>query len=277
MGVCRRRRPCARRRSAALQVAPGALRCRRLAAHRRARALQRPPARARRHIACVGRADAVAPLLGAAVGGILLGAFGVLLPSSDPRISLLAIGIWSVLAGAGYLAISSLARGFRVPDGGLYVIAWAGIAVGIGVSTLPAWGLGKPALAPVAALAAVGAVTIAAASRLLHPAGGGAARPLEARGAPPRARRESVGTYAPRPDAGASAAARGAAWRRSHRDGHLGQRSAPHPDPMADVERREVCIENLEVPCTDVSRIASRTDLGRTAGDARPVSRGPRR
>ena len=106
------------------------------------------------------------PFLGAAVGGILLGLFGVLLPSSDPRISLLAIGIWDVLAGAGYLAISSLARGFRVPDGGLYVIAWAGIAVGIGVSTLPAWGLGNSALVPAAALAATGAVTLAAALRL---------------------------------------------------------------------------------------------------------------
>jgi len=106
------------------------------------------------------------PFLGAAVGGILLGLFGVLLPSSDPRISLLAIGIWDVLAGAGYLAISSLARGFRVPDGGLYLIAWAGIAVGIGVSTLPAWGLGNSALVPAAALAATGAVTLAAALRL---------------------------------------------------------------------------------------------------------------
>jgi hypothetical protein len=106
------------------------------------------------------------PFLGAAVGGILLGAFGVLLPSSDPRISLLAVGIWDVLAGAGYLAISSLARGFRVPDGGLYAIAWAGIIAGIGVSTLPAWGLGNAALAPAAALAITGLVTLAAALRL---------------------------------------------------------------------------------------------------------------
>jgi hypothetical protein len=106
------------------------------------------------------------PFLGAAVGGILLGAMGVLLPSSDPRISLLSIGIWSVLAGAGYLAIASLARRFRVPDGGLYVVAWIGLAVGIGVSTLPAWGLGNAALAPAAALAAVGVVTIAASTRL---------------------------------------------------------------------------------------------------------------
>ncbi len=106
------------------------------------------------------------PFLGAAVGGILLGAFGILLPSSDPRISLLAIGIWSVLAGAGYLAVASIARGSRVPDGGLYVIAWAGIAAGVGVSTLPAWGLGNAALAPAAALAIVAIVTIVASLRL---------------------------------------------------------------------------------------------------------------
>jgi hypothetical protein len=106
------------------------------------------------------------PFLGAAVGGIVLGAFGVLLPSSDPRISLLAIGIWDVLAGAGYLTISSLARGSRVPDGGLYGIAWIGIASGIAVSTLPAWGLGNAALAPAAALAITGVVTVAAALRL---------------------------------------------------------------------------------------------------------------
>jgi hypothetical protein len=106
------------------------------------------------------------PFVGAAVGGVLLGAFGVLLPSSDPRISMLAIGIWSVLAGAGYLAISSLARKFRVPDGGLSVIAWIGIAVGAGVSTLPAWGLGNAALAPAVGLALTGGITIAAALRL---------------------------------------------------------------------------------------------------------------
>jgi hypothetical protein len=53
-----------------------------------------------------------------------------------------------------------------VPDGGLYLVAWSGLAVGIGVSTLPAWGLGNAALAPAAALAAVGVVTIVASTRL---------------------------------------------------------------------------------------------------------------
>ena len=106
------------------------------------------------------------PFMGAAVGGIVMGAFGVLLPSSDPRVSLIAIGLWSVLAGAGNLAMASLARGFRVPDGGLYLVAWIGIAAGIGISTLPAWGLGNAALAPAAALAITAAVTVAAAVRL---------------------------------------------------------------------------------------------------------------
>ncbi len=106
------------------------------------------------------------PFVGVAVGGAVLGLFGVLLPSSDPRISLLAIGIWSVLAGAGYLAVASLARRYRVPDGGLYVVAWIGIAVGIGVSTLPAFGLGKAVPVAVAALAMTGAVTVVAATRL---------------------------------------------------------------------------------------------------------------
>lgn len=126
-------------------------------------ALLRAPGGIRRSTGGLMRA---LPFLGVAVGGILLGAFGVLLPSSDPRISLLAIGIWSVLAGAGYLAVASIARAARVPDGGLYVVAWAAIAAGIGVSTLPAWGLGNAALAPAAALAIVAIVTIVASLRL---------------------------------------------------------------------------------------------------------------
>ena len=106
------------------------------------------------------------PILGAAVAGVLLGIAVALLPSDDPRVSLSIIGIWTLVTGAGYLAIARIARALRIPDGGLYAIAWAAIAIGVVVSTLPVFGLGNAALAPAASLCMVGAVTIAAATRM---------------------------------------------------------------------------------------------------------------
>jgi hypothetical protein len=113
----------------------------------------------------VGIAQAM-PFVGVAVGGVMLGAFGLLLPSLDPRISLIAIGIWAVLAGAGFLAVARLAAAQHVVDVSLLRIAWAAIATGIVVSTFPAFGLGNSPLAPAAALAMTGALTIAASLRL---------------------------------------------------------------------------------------------------------------
>jgi hypothetical protein len=106
------------------------------------------------------------PFLGAAVGGVVLGAVGILLPSLDARISLIAIGIWAVLAGAGFLAVVRLAAAQRVVDIGLLRIAWATIAAGVIVSTFPAFGLGNEPLAPAAGLAITGGLTIAASLRL---------------------------------------------------------------------------------------------------------------
>jgi hypothetical protein len=106
------------------------------------------------------------PFFGTAAAGVVLGIVGVLLPAPDSQIGLVAIGIWSLLAGAGYLAISRIARAFRVRDGGLMVIAWAGVATGIAVSTMAVFKLGSSTLAVPAALAITGAVTIAAATRL---------------------------------------------------------------------------------------------------------------
>ena len=113
----------------------------------------------------IGIAEAI-PFIGAAVGGVVLGVVGVLLPSLDPRISLIAIGIWAVLAGAGFLAVVRLAAAQRVVDVGLLRIAWATIATGVVVSTLPAFALGSSPLVPAAALAITGALTIAASLRL---------------------------------------------------------------------------------------------------------------
>ncbi len=106
------------------------------------------------------------PILGAAAVGILLGIAVAVFPSNDPRVALSIIGIWSLITGAGYLAISRIARAFKVPDGGLYPAAWAAILAGVVISTFPAFGLGNVPLAPAAALAAVGAITIAASTRL---------------------------------------------------------------------------------------------------------------
>jgi hypothetical protein len=106
------------------------------------------------------------PFLGVTVGGLVLGAVGVLLPSLDPRISLIAIGLWAVLAGAGLLAVVQLAAAQHVVDISLLRIAWATIVTGIIVSTFPAFGLGNSPLAPAAGLAITGALTIAASLRL---------------------------------------------------------------------------------------------------------------
>ena len=113
----------------------------------------------------VGIAQAI-PFIGVAFGGFVLGAVGILLPSLDPRISLIAIGIWAVLAGAGFLAVARLAAAQRVVDVSLLRIAWATIATGVVVSTFPAFGLGNSPLAPAAGLAITGALTIAASLRL---------------------------------------------------------------------------------------------------------------
>lgn len=112
-----------------------------------------------------GLAPAV-PFLGAAGAGLVLGVVGLFVPALDPRISLVGIGIWGVVAGAGYLAVARLARAFRVPDGGLFTVAWLGLGVGIGVSTLPAFGLGAANLLQAGALAATGVISILAATRL---------------------------------------------------------------------------------------------------------------
>ncbi len=106
------------------------------------------------------------PFLGAAGAGIVLGGMGLLVPALDPRISLIGIGIWGVVAAAGYLAIARLARAFRVPDGGLFTIAWLGLAVGVAVSTLPAFRLGDSTLVQAGAMAATGAISILASLRL---------------------------------------------------------------------------------------------------------------
>jgi energy-converting hydrogenase Eha subunit C len=106
------------------------------------------------------------PFLGAAGTGVVLGGVGLLAPALEPRISLIGIGIWGVVAGAGYLAVARFARAFHVPDGGLYTIAWLGLAVGIGASTLPAFRLGASTLVPAVALAATGAISILASVRL---------------------------------------------------------------------------------------------------------------
>ncbi len=106
------------------------------------------------------------PFLGAAATGVVLGAAGLLAPTLDPEISLTGIGIWGVVAAAGYLAVARLARAFHVPDGGLLTVAWLGLGVGISVSTLPVFGLGGSTFAPVGALAATGAVSLLAAVRL---------------------------------------------------------------------------------------------------------------
>lgn len=106
------------------------------------------------------------PFLGAAGAGVVLGGVGLLVPTLDARISLIAIGIWGVVAAAGYLAIARLARAFHVPDGGLFKVAWLGLVVGIVVSTLPAFGLGASTFVPAGALAATGAISILASVRL---------------------------------------------------------------------------------------------------------------
>ncbi len=106
------------------------------------------------------------PFLGAAAVGIVLGLAGLVLPYDNPSIGLIAIGIWAVVLGAGFLAVSRVARAFGIRDGGLYVIAWASLGTGIIASTLPAFKLGTSPLVPATAMALTGAITFAASTRL---------------------------------------------------------------------------------------------------------------
>jgi hypothetical protein len=106
------------------------------------------------------------PFVGVIAAGTIFGLAGLLAHGGDERIALIVIGIWSVLAGAGCLAISRFARAFRVPDGGLYSSAWLSIGVGVAASTLPAFGLGGTAAVPAAALTATGFAVILNATRL---------------------------------------------------------------------------------------------------------------
>jgi hypothetical protein len=109
---------------------------------------------------------AALPFFAPAAAGILVGGAALLLPEDDPRISLIAVGIWAVLAGAGYLTVARVARASRVPDGGLYLVAWASIAVGVVATTMPAFTLGASAAAVAAGMAAAGALTILASRTL---------------------------------------------------------------------------------------------------------------
>lgn len=108
------------------------------------------------------------PFLGAAGFGIFLGLAAVVASAADDRLALIAIGIWAVVAGAGYLSVARIARLTGQPDGGLYVIAWTSIGVGIVTSTLPVFNLGSTPLVVGAALAATGVVTLVASQRLRH-------------------------------------------------------------------------------------------------------------
>jgi hypothetical protein len=106
------------------------------------------------------------PFAAVALVSLLLGLAGVVLPREGTAVALVMIGIWAVVAGAAFLAVSSIALARHVPDAGLRVIAWATIGVGIATSSAPVFGFGSEPLAAVAALVAAGVVAIVAATRL---------------------------------------------------------------------------------------------------------------
>lgn len=106
------------------------------------------------------------PFAGVAIVSLLLGIAGVVLQSEGTAVALVMVGIWAVVAGAAFLAVSSIALARHVPDAGLRVIAWATIGVGIATSSAPVFGFGSEPLASVAALVAVGVVSLVAATRL---------------------------------------------------------------------------------------------------------------
>jgi hypothetical protein len=106
------------------------------------------------------------PFAAVALVSLLLGLAGVVLPREGTAVALVMTGIWAVVAGAAFLAVSSIALARHVPDAGLRVIAWATIGVGIATSSAPVFGFGSEPLAAVAALVAAGVVGIVAATRL---------------------------------------------------------------------------------------------------------------
>lgn len=106
------------------------------------------------------------PFAGVALVSIVLGAAGIVLQGEGTQVALLMTGLWSVVAGASLLAVSSILMARRIADPVLRLIAYAAIIVGVVSSSATAFGLGSNPAAPAAALVVVGVVMVLASRRL---------------------------------------------------------------------------------------------------------------
>lgn len=113
-----------------------------------------------------GGVKSAIPFVGAAIAGLIFGLLGILLATPDVAVSLLATGIFGLVAGAGFLAVARVARDLHVPDGGLFLVAYAAIGAGVVVTTLTVFRLATGQLAAAIGVAVVGGIAIVAALRL---------------------------------------------------------------------------------------------------------------
>lgn len=100
---------------------------------------------------------------GAGAIALLLGAVSFVLPSSEYNSSLVMVGLMCLVLGADCLAISRISAATRIPDGGLYAVAWVAILAGIGISSLPLLGWRATPLPLAGALAVTGGLMLVAA------------------------------------------------------------------------------------------------------------------
>lgn len=106
------------------------------------------------------------PFAGVGAISVVLGLAGVILQGEGTQVALMMIALWSVVAGAALLAVSSVLMARGVSDPVLRLLAWVAIGIGVVASSGIVFGLGTQAAAPAAAMVAVGVVAIVASLRL---------------------------------------------------------------------------------------------------------------
>jgi len=106
------------------------------------------------------------PFAGGGIASLLLGLVAFLLPGTAAGSAIVATGLWVLILGATCLSVSRIGAALGIPDGGLSLVAWAAILVGIVISTLPVFTRGAAELGAAIALVAAGTIGLLAAQRL---------------------------------------------------------------------------------------------------------------
>jgi hypothetical protein len=106
------------------------------------------------------------PFAGGGIASLLLGLVAFVLPGTAAGSAIVATGLWVLILGATCLSVSRIGAALGIPDGGLALVAWAAIMLGIVISTLPIFTRGAAELGAGIALVAAGTIGLLAAQRL---------------------------------------------------------------------------------------------------------------